>query len=153
MKEAWVEKILKLCRKADVAFFFKQCGGILSRPRLKAYARSSQSLCYLSLNRFIESVYFPYAEQQKRRSPYRGYRNLWKRYIQPNGERALREYRTFDCEQMMLSSARQEDLCRTSLGHIKHCLSGVFRDATTTVSARHGQLHARGRTPQGSSGQ
>jgi hypothetical protein len=28
MKEAWVEKILKLCRKADVAFFFKQRGGI-----------------------------------------------------------------------------------------------------------------------------
>lgn len=105
----------------------------------------------MSPNRFIESVYFPYAEQQKRRSTYRGYRNLWKRYIQPNGERALREYRTFDCEQMMLSIARQEDLCRTSLGHIKHFLSGVFRDATTTVSARHGQPHAGGRTPQGSS--
>jgi protein gp37 len=28
MKEAWVEKILKLCRKADVAFFFKQWGGV-----------------------------------------------------------------------------------------------------------------------------
>ncbi len=83
----------------------------------------------MSLNRFIESVYFPYAEQQKRRSTYRGYYNLWKRYIKPNGERALREYRTFDCEQMLLSIARQEDLCRTSLGHIKHFLSGVFRYA------------------------
>jgi protein gp37 len=28
MKEAWVEKILKLCRKANVAFFFKQWGGV-----------------------------------------------------------------------------------------------------------------------------
>lgn len=28
MKEVWVEKILKLCRKADVAFFFKQWGGV-----------------------------------------------------------------------------------------------------------------------------
>ena len=83
----------------------------------------------MSLNRFIESVYFPYAEQQKRRSTYRGYRNLWKRYIKPNGDRALREYRTVDCEQMLLSIARQEDLCRTSLGHIKHFLSGVFRYA------------------------
>jgi integrase len=83
----------------------------------------------MSLNRFTESVYFPYAEQQKRRSTYRGYRNLWKRYIKPNGERALREYRTFDCEQMLLSIARQENLCRTTLGHIKHFLSGVFRYA------------------------
>ena len=83
----------------------------------------------MSLNRFIESAYFPYAAQQKRRSTYRGYRNIWKRYIKPNGDRALREYRTFECEQMLLSIARREDLCRTTLGHIKHFLSGVFRYA------------------------
>jgi integrase len=83
----------------------------------------------MSLNRFIESAYFPYAEQQKRRSTYRGYRNIWKRYIKPTGDRALREYRTFECEQMLLSIARREDLCRTTLGHIKHFLSGVFRYA------------------------
>jgi protein gp37 len=28
MEQEWVEKILKLCRKADVAFFFKQWGGV-----------------------------------------------------------------------------------------------------------------------------
>jgi len=83
----------------------------------------------MSLNRFIESAYFPYAAQQKRRSTYRGYCNIWKRYIKPNGDRALREYRTFECEQMLLSIARREDLCRTTLGHIKHFLGGVFRYA------------------------
>jgi integrase len=83
----------------------------------------------MSLNRFIESTYFPYAEQQKRRSTYFGYRNIWKRYVRPNGDRALRDYRTFDCEQMLLSIARRKNLCRTTLGHIKHFLSGVFRYA------------------------
>ena len=33
------------------------------------------------------------------------------------------------CEQMLASIARGEDLCRSTLGHIKHFLSGVFRYA------------------------
>jgi len=64
----------------------------------------------MSLNRFIETAYLPYAEQQKRRSTFLGYRNIWKRYIKPDGDRALREFRTFECEQMLMSIARQEDL-------------------------------------------
>jgi integrase len=83
----------------------------------------------MSLNRFVEAVYLPYAERQKRRSTFLGYRNIWKRYIKPDGDRALREFRTFECEQMLSSIARQEDLCRSTLGHIKHFLSGVFRYA------------------------
>jgi integrase len=83
----------------------------------------------MSLNRLIETAYFPYAEQQKRRSTYLGYCNIWKRYIKPDGDRALREFRTADCEQMLMSIARREDLCSTTLGHIKHFLSGVFRYA------------------------
>jgi integrase len=83
----------------------------------------------MSLNRFIETAYFPYAEQQKRRSTYLGYRNIWKRYVKPDGDRAMREFRTLECEQMLMSIARREDLCRTTLGHIKHFVSGVFRYA------------------------
>lgn len=83
----------------------------------------------MSLNRFIETTYLPYVQRQKRRSTYVGYRNIWKRYIKPNGDEALRDYRTFECEQMLMSIARREDLCRSTLGHIKHFLSGVFRYA------------------------
>ena len=39
----------------------------------------------MTLNRFIETVYLPYAERQKRRSTFLGYRNIWKRYIKPDG--------------------------------------------------------------------
>jgi integrase len=83
----------------------------------------------MGLNQFIETAYFPYAEQQKRRSTYLGYCNIWKRYIKPDGDKALREFRTFDCEHILTSIARREDLCRTTLSHIKHFLSGVFRYA------------------------
>jgi integrase len=83
----------------------------------------------MTLNRFMETVYLPYAERQKRRSTFVGYRNLWKRYIKPDGDRALREFRTFECEQMLASIARTHDLCRSTLGHIKHFLGGAFRYA------------------------
>jgi hypothetical protein len=83
----------------------------------------------MTLNRFIQTVYLPYAERQKRRSTFIGYRNMWKRYIKPDGDRALREFRTFECEQMLLSIARTHDLCRSTLAHIKHFLGGAFRYA------------------------
>jgi integrase len=83
----------------------------------------------MTLNRFMETVYLPYAERQKRRSTFIGYRNMWKRYIKPDGDRALRELRTFECEQMLTSIARNHDLCRSTLGHIKHFLGGAFRYA------------------------
>jgi protein gp37 len=41
MEKAWVEKILKLCRKADVPFFFKQWGGVhKSTAGRKLHART-----------------------------------------------------------------------------------------------------------------
>jgi len=69
----------------------------------------------MSLNRFIEDGYLPYVEQQKRRSTYCGYKNLWLRYVQPNGGVALREVRTFEAEQMLKDIARRENLSRTTL--------------------------------------
>jgi hypothetical protein len=62
-------------------------------------------------------------------STYSGYKNIWLRYVQPNGAVPLREVRTLEGEQMMKAIARGEDLCRATLGHIKHFLSGVFRYA------------------------
>jgi integrase len=83
----------------------------------------------MSLNQFIEDCYLPYVEEQKRRSTYCGYKNIWLRYVQPNGDVALREVRTFDAEQLLKDIARRENLSRTTLGHIKHFLSGAFRYA------------------------
>jgi hypothetical protein len=34
----------------------------------------------MSLNRYIEDCYLPYVEEQKRRSTYCGYKNIWLRY-------------------------------------------------------------------------
>jgi len=91
----------------------------------------------MSLNQFIKDLYLPYVEEQKRRSTYCGYKNLWLRYIESDGEVALRDFRTLDGQQMLRSIAAREDLSRSTLGHIKHFLSGVFR-----YSRRQGVLHS-----------
>jgi integrase len=91
----------------------------------------------MSLNQFIKDLYLPYVEEQKRRSTYCGYKNLWLRYIESDGEVALRDFRTLDGQQMLRSIAAREDLSRPTLGHIKHFLSGVFRFAR-----RQGVLHS-----------
>jgi integrase len=83
----------------------------------------------MSINQFIEDCYLPYVEEQKRRSTYCGYKNIWLRYVQPDGDIAMRDMRTYEAEQMLKEIARRENLCRTTLGHIKHFLSGVFRFA------------------------
>ncbi len=83
----------------------------------------------MSLNQFIEDLYLPYVEEQKRRSTYCRYKNLWLRNVRPDGQVALRDFRTLDGQRMLRSIAGREDLSRPTLGHIKHFLSGVFRYA------------------------
>jgi integrase len=83
----------------------------------------------MSLNRFIEGIYLPYVSEQRRRSTYCGYKNVWQRYVKPDGETALRDFKTLEGEQMLQAIARREDLNRKTLAHIKHLLSGVFRYA------------------------
>ena len=90
---------------------------------------SSTAESTMSLNLFIESLYLPYVEGHRRSSTRAGYRNIWQRYVRPDGEIALRDVRTREAEQLLEAIAAREDLCRTTLSHIKHFLSGAFRYA------------------------
>ncbi len=83
----------------------------------------------MTLKRFVEDFYLPFAEKQKRPSTCNGYRKMWKRYLEPRSDRALRDYRTVDVEQMLNSIRAKNDLTTTTLKHVKHLLSGVFRYA------------------------
>jgi hypothetical protein len=51
-------------------------------------------------------------------STYSGYKNIWLRYVRPNGDVALRDVRTFEAEQILKSIARRENLCRTTVARI-----------------------------------
>jgi integrase len=83
----------------------------------------------MTLTQFVESIYLPFVQAHKRISTFHGYRNMWKAYLKPHGEIALRDFRTADGEQVLDAIARASDLTSTTLQHVKAFMSGVFRYA------------------------
>jgi integrase len=83
----------------------------------------------MTLLRFAEDRYLPFVEAHKRISSFRGYRNMWRRYLKPRCDIMLREFRTVDCECILESVAKEHKLTSTTLAHIKAFLSGIFRFA------------------------
>jgi len=83
----------------------------------------------MTLVRFTEDRYLPFVETHKRISTFRGYRNMWRRYLKPRGEVILRDFRTVDGERMVEAIAAEHKLTSTTLAHIKAFLSGIFRYA------------------------
>lgn len=78
---------------------------------------------------FVEESYLPHVETRKRPSTYRGYRDMWNRYLKSRIDAPLRGFRTVDGEHLLEEIARDEDLSLTTLAHVKSFLSGVFRYA------------------------
>lgn len=83
----------------------------------------------MTLTVFVDKFYLPHVETHKRKSTYDGYKKLWKRYLKPRSEISLRDFRTVEGENLLADIAAAEDLCRTTLAHIKAFLSGTFRFA------------------------
>lgn len=89
-----------------------------------------------TVQQFVDLVYFPHVELNKRPSTVRGYRNLYNRYIATRvaGVR-LYNFRTQDGQMLLNKIASEYDLTHLSLTHIKSFLSGVF-----TFARRMGNL-------------
>ncbi len=92
-------------------------------------ASESKPQCTQLLSEYVECEFFPYIEQQVRASTYRGYRICWKQ-LQPycDGLR-LRDTETADLQRLFERMARQTNLGKLSLAHLKAFLSGVFSKA------------------------
>jgi len=130
LKEGKVVRLQRCKKITDIsgAYTTKRSVRELAADLLKPMNEGTQDpVATMSLADYIEQFYLPYVEDQKRASTLRGYRNLFRRYIKPRGTIALRDFRTVDGERLMTEISRKEDLSRTSLGHIKSFLSGVFR--------------------------
>jgi integrase len=89
-----------------------------------------------TVQQFIDLVYFPHVEAHKRPSTVKGYRNLYKRYIQSHvaGVR-LFGFRTKDGQALLNRVATEHSLSHLTLIHVKSFLSGVF-----TLARRVGNL-------------
>src|SRR6266478_4174225 len=95
-------------------------------------------LTVTTLQDFVDRMYLPYAEQQKRPSTYRGYSQIWRKYLKHLCKDAwLRSVKTHHVQSWLETIARvrrarqkrEYTLSKTTLAHIKNFLSGVFRHA------------------------
>jgi integrase len=86
----------------------------------------------MSVVEFWDDRYLPFITAQKRPSTVNGYRNMWKRYLKDRLALPLRDFRTAECEKLLQLIALEYDLSSTTLKHVKHLLSGIFRYAIRT---------------------
>lgn len=81
----------------------------------------------MTLCDFVETVYLPWVEADRRASTYKGYQEIWENHILKRlGEIRLREFRTVHASKMLRAIAAECDLTKTTLQHIKSVLSGIF---------------------------
>jgi integrase len=91
---------------------------------------SASPLNITKLGDFCERIYFPHVKDSKRPSTLCGYRRIWNGYVKPRYESVwMREVRTRDVQAWLEEIARAHKLSKTTLRHVKHFLSGVFRYA------------------------
>ena len=84
----------------------------------------------VSLRDFVERIYLPRMEQQKRPSTVRGYRDIWKLHLKARSAGLwMREIRTCDIQRILDDIAQTGLLGSNSLRHIKSQISGIFSHA------------------------
>jgi len=95
-----------------------------------------------TLGDFIDHKYLPYVRAYNRPSTAKGYEGIWERYLRNRCVNVwIRDVDTHQIQNWLKGIANDHGICRTTLGHIKHFLSGVFRYA-----AQEGQW-TRGTNP------
>jgi len=102
---------------------------------LNKASRASSPLVANRLGDFVDDVYLPHVESKRKPSTYRGYRQMWLRYLKPRCASALmHDIETRRIQQLLDAVAREDGLSPQTVQHIKHFLGGVF---TFAISQGH----------------
>ncbi len=92
----------------------------VNRDRLSANSR-------ITLTAFVEGAYLPWTKEERRASTSKGRHEIWINHIRDHvGELHLREFRAVDASRMLRTFAKENDLTKTTLQHIKSVLSTIF---------------------------
>jgi integrase len=82
----------------------------------------------VTLEHFVEQVYFARIEEHRRPSTVKGYRDIWECHLKPRCSGIwLKDVQTFRIQQILDDIARPGVLGRRTLQHIKCSLSGIFK--------------------------
>ena len=92
----------------------------VNRDRLSENSR-------ITLTAFVEGAYLPWTKEERRASTSKGHHEIWINHLRDRvGEIRLREFRTVDASRMLRAIARERDLTKNTLQHIKSVLSTIF---------------------------
>jgi integrase len=76
---------------------------------------------------FVEAAYLPWTKQERRASTSKGHQEIWRNYLRDRvGHLRVRDFRTVDANRLLGAIAKEKDLARTTLQHIKSALSTIF---------------------------
>jgi integrase len=76
---------------------------------------------------FAENNWLPWARENCKPSTIAGYETLWKTYLAPYLTKiSLRDFRTVDAASLFAEIHRRHNIGRSTLGHCKSRLSGIF---------------------------
>ncbi len=92
----------------------------INRDRLNANSR-------ITLASFVEGAYLPWTREEHRASTSKGHHEIWRNYLRERvGDFRVREFRTVDANRLLRTIAKEKDLTRATLQHIKSALSTIF---------------------------
>ncbi|MGA7631867.1 MAG: tyrosine-type recombinase/integrase [Terriglobales bacterium] len=92
----------------------------VNRDRLCANSR-------ITLTAFVEGAYLPWTKEERRASTSKGHHEIWSNHLRDRvGKLRLWEFRTVDASRMLRAIAKEKDLTKTTLQHIKSVLSTIF---------------------------
>jgi integrase len=92
----------------------------INRDRLSANSR-------ITLANFVEGAYLPWTREERRASTSKGHHEIWRNYLRERvGDIRVREFRTVDANRLLRAIAKEKDLARATLQHIKSVLSTIF---------------------------
>ena len=81
----------------------------------------------MKLGQFVDTVYLPYVDTNRKPSTAKGYKQMWNDYLKAHCEDAwLKEVEPCNVQDWLQTIAKQNRLSKTTLAHVKHLLGGVF---------------------------
>jgi len=109
---------------------------------LNRASRASSPLIANRLGDFVDNVYLPHIESKRKPSTYRGYRQMWLRYLKPRCSSSfMHDIEPRGIQQLLDAVALQDGLAPQTMQHVKHFLGGVFTFALVQGHLARGSVN------------
>lgn len=120
----------KLCAYSDRYRSKKDVKPLLAEKLAPVNEGRCSAESTLTVVKYVEQFFLPYAEAELKPSTVHGYKGLWRMYVKPRAaDITLRDFRCVDATNILAAIHREHGLSRKSLRHCKSLLGSIFTHA------------------------